>query len=128
MPSVEEDKATIARLDTEYQAAVKRNDSATMERLLSDDFLLVTGSGKTYTRADLVKDAREGTTVYQHQEDTEQSVRVWGDSAVITAKLRESGTSNGTAFDKTLWFSDIYLRRGGKWIYVYAQSSIALPK
>jgi len=29
------------RVDTEYQAAVKRNDAVTMSRLLADDFVLV---------------------------------------------------------------------------------------
>ncbi len=40
-----EDRKTVAALDTEYQAAVKKNDASTMERLLADDFTLVTGSG-----------------------------------------------------------------------------------
>ncbi len=31
-------EAEIARLDTEYQAAVERNDAATMDRILVDDF------------------------------------------------------------------------------------------
>jgi hypothetical protein len=49
-----QDKAALAALDTEYQAAVKKNDVATMDRLLADDFILVTGSGKTYNKADLL--------------------------------------------------------------------------
>jgi hypothetical protein len=36
----------IAALDTEYQAAVKNNDAVTMDRILADDFILVTGRGK----------------------------------------------------------------------------------
>ena len=42
-----EDKAAVAALDTQYQAAVKANDAATMDRILADDFVLVTGRGKT---------------------------------------------------------------------------------
>lgn len=33
------DQTLIARLDTEYQAAVKNHDVATMDRILADDFL-----------------------------------------------------------------------------------------
>ena len=36
--SVDDEKA-VAALDTEYQAAVKRNDAATMDRLLAEDFV-----------------------------------------------------------------------------------------
>ncbi len=49
------DEKAVAALDTEYQAAVKTNDVATMSRILADDFVLVTGLGKTYTKADLVR-------------------------------------------------------------------------
>jgi hypothetical protein len=44
--SVEDEKA-VAALDTEYQAAVKNNDVVTIDRILADDFVLVTGLGKT---------------------------------------------------------------------------------
>ncbi len=117
---------TIIDLDTQYQRAVKMNDAVTMDRILADDFVLVTGHGKTYTKADLIKIAREGTTVYEHQEDTQQTVRVWGDTAVITALLWEKGVSDGTAFDKKLWFSDIYMRTATGWHYVFAQASLPL--
>ena len=48
-----DEKKIVAALDTEYQEAVKRNDAATMDRILSDDFILVTSSGKTYTKSDV---------------------------------------------------------------------------
>jgi ketosteroid isomerase-like protein len=122
-----DDAKAVAALDTEYQAAVKRNDAATMARLLDDNFVLVVGSGRTYTKSDLVEAARAGTTVFEHQEDTEQTVRVWGDTAVITAKLWEKGTDNGKPFDKKLWFSDTYVRTPKGWRYVFGQASLALP-
>lgn len=123
-----DDQKQIAALDTQYQAAVKVNDAATMDRHLADDFVLVTGSGKIYTKADLLKDARGGQTHYDHNEDTDQTVRVWGNTAVITAKLREAGASNGKPFDATLWFSDTYVRTPAGWKYVFGQSSLPLPK
>lgn len=122
------DRKMIAELDTEYQAAVKKNDAAVMERLLADDFALVTGSGKTYTKAELLNEARSGRIVYEHQEDTAQTVRVWGDTATITAKLWEKGTDNGKPFDYTAWFSDTYVRTSAGWRYVFGQSSLPLPK
>ena len=80
--SPQDDAKAVAVLDTEYQAAVKNNDAATMDRILADDFILVTGRGKVYNKANLLKSARDKDAVYEHQEDTEQTVRVWGDTAV----------------------------------------------
>ena len=117
------EKKTVAAVDTEYQEAVKRNDAVTMDRILSDDFVLVTSSGKTYTKPDLLEEAKSGRTVYEHQEDTDQTVRVWGDTAVVTAKLWEKGTENGKPFEYKLWFSDVYRHTPAGWQYLLAQSA-----
>ena len=126
--SADEDKKAVAALDTQYQAAVEKNDAASMDRILADDFILVTGKGKTFTKADLLKEARKGTVIYEHQSDTEQTVRVWGDTAVVTAKLWEKGTQDGKPFDYTLWFSDTYVRSPTGWRYVFGQASLPLAK
>lgn len=126
--NAEADKKTVAALDKQYQAAVEKNDAATMDKILADDFVLVVGSGKVYTKADLLKSARDKEAIYEHQSDSEQTVRVWGDTAVVTAKLWEKGTQGGKAFDKTLWFSDTYVRTPTGWRYVFGQASLALPK
>ena len=48
MSDVKDIEALIAALDTEYQAAVKNNDAVSMDRILADDFVLVTGRGKIW--------------------------------------------------------------------------------
>src|SRR5215470_1180320 len=119
-----DDAKTVAALDTEYQAAVKNNDAATMDRILADDFVVVTGSGKIYTKADLLQMARTRRVQYEHQEDSDQTVRVWGDTAVITAKIWLKGTDEGKLFDWHVWFSDTYVRTPAGWRYVHGQASL----
>src|SRR5438132_6691619 len=123
-----DDEKAVAALDTEYQAAVKANDVATMDRILADDFLLVTGLGKTYTKTDLLEQARRKSVAYEHQEDSNQKVRVWGDTAVVTALLWAKGTEEGKPFEYKLWFSDTYVRTATGWRYVFAPASLPLPK
>jgi ketosteroid isomerase-like protein len=125
--NVVDDKASVAALDTEYQAAVKANDAVTMDRILADDFVLVTGRGAVFTKDDLLISARNKEVIYEHQEDTEQTVRIWGDTAVVTALLWQKGTNNGKPFDDKLWFSDTYIRAPTGWRYAFGQASIRLP-
>ena len=117
---------TIAALDTEYQLAVERNDVATMDRILADDFVLITGRGDVFSKRDLLEEARSGRIVYEHQRDTEQMVRVWGDTAVITALLSAKGTEDGQPFAYRVWFSDTYVRTADGWRYVLGQSGTRL--
>ena len=127
--SPERDAAEVAALDTAYQAAVEQNDAATMDRILADDFVLVLGTGSVHDKAELLAEARSKAITWdvQREIDGSQKVRVWGDTAVATAKLRVKGTRDGKAFDRTLWFSDTYVRTASGWRYVFGQASLALP-
>lgn len=122
-----DDRRVIAGLDRAYQEAVRARDTVTMARILADDFVLVTGAGRVYTKADLLAEARDTAVRYERQEDSRQTVRLWGDAAVVTALLWEKGVSHGTPFDRRLWFSDTYVRTRGGWRYVFGQSSLPLP-
>lgn len=121
------DQKAVSALDTQYQAAVKVGDTTTMDRILADDFVVVSGAGHTYSKADLLNMARTNRVHYEHQDESEQTVRVWGDTAVVTAKLWGKGLDKGQAFDWHVWFSDTYVRTPSGWRYVHGQASLPLP-
>jgi ketosteroid isomerase-like protein len=123
-----DDRQTLADLDTKYQRAVEQNDAKTMAEILADDFVLVEGDGKRSTKADLVNDAKSGKTHYVHQDDSERTVALFGDTGVVTAKLRATGIEDGVRVDYLQWFTDVYIRTPNGWRYCYAQASLSLPR
>jgi ketosteroid isomerase-like protein len=124
------DAETVASLDSLYHAAVKANDIAIMDQILADDFAFVTDRGATLTKADLIKEAREKRTIYEHQEEEEgtRKVRLWRDTAVVTALLSIKGTRDQNPFDYKVWVSETYVRTATGWQYVFGQASIPWPK
>jgi ketosteroid isomerase-like protein len=123
-----DDAAEIAALDARYQAAVERNDDATMAAILHPRFELVLGDGRRFTRDDLLREARTGASQYERQvEDAgTQAVRVYGDTAVVTARLWLKGGRATGPFDYRLWFTDTYVRTPDGWRYVFGQASLPL--
>ncbi len=119
----------VAKLDIEYQAAVKINDAKSMERILHKDMILVHGNGTTNTRDELINEAGDKSIQYEQQDEDPgtQTVRVWGDTAVVTARLWVKGVRNGHAFDRRLWFSDTYVRTRDGWRYAFGPASLHLP-
>jgi hypothetical protein len=124
--------AIIAALDTEYQAAVERNDWQVMDRILHPQFTLILGNGTVVSRAELIDEARKGDIVYEKQVEMPgtQSVRMYGnDTAVVTAllwlKFQRKGTQKQQ--DYKLWFSDTYVRTSDGWKYAFGQASMRLP-
>jgi ketosteroid isomerase-like protein len=125
-----DDARLVAALDTEFQTAVKHNDAATIGRILEDKMILVTGRGAIYTRQQHIDAARNQERIYEQQDEEPgtQVVRVWGDTAILTAKLWIKGTAkDGKAFDYKLWFSDTYVRTPAGWKYAFGQASLPLP-
>lgn len=112
----------VAALDSEFQAATGRKDVATIDRMLPDDYILITSKGQVETKAGLLAEARDPKIVYTHQEDSQQTVRIWGDTAVITAQLWAAGTEDGKPFEYRVWFSDIYLCTAKGWRYTFGQA------
>lgn len=127
---VADDAAAVAALDVAYQAAVKVNDVAAMDAILHQQYALILGNGTIVSRSDLLKEAGSGDYVYEIQDEDPgtQTVRVWGDTAVVTARLRIKGRYRGAPFDRTLWFSDTYVRTADGWRYAFAQASLPLPE
>jgi ketosteroid isomerase-like protein len=107
-----DDENTVGALDAQYQEAVKKNDVAIMERILADDFVLVTGNGRMQTKADLPKESSSGEITYEQQEDVcgttrqllrrscgqrahkkgRSSITSCGSAMCMCARLRAGGT------------------------------------
>ncbi len=129
-PSVQDDATLVGRLDDEFQAAVKRNDAAVMDRILHPDFVLILGNGKSISRTALLEEARSGTYTYERQDEVpgSKTVRMFGpDTAVVTALLWSKGKYGAKPFEYRLWFSDTYVRTTTGWRYAFAQASSPLP-
>ena len=106
------DEKTVAQLDRDYQLAVKNHD-------------------KVVTGKELEDRARKAEVKYEQQDEVDgtQTVRVWGDTAVASALLWIKGwDATRGDFDYKVWFSDTYVRSGGRWRYAFGQASLPLPK
>jgi ketosteroid isomerase-like protein len=128
--SPSDDRRVVAALDTAYQAAVEKNDAASMAAIQHEDMILVYGDGTMRTGEELLRDAREKRIVYERQVEDPgtQTVRMYGEhTAVVTARLWIKGIQNGKPIHFRVWFSDTYIRAPAGWRYVFGQASMPLP-
>lgn len=127
--SPSEDRRILSELDTAYQAAVKANDADAMDRILHSDFVLVLGDGTVHTKADLLHSARTRHVIFEQQDEDPgtQVVRLYGDTAMVSARLWLKGRVDGKDFDFRVWFSDTYIRTPQGWRYAFAQAGARMP-
>lgn len=129
MASPESDRAAVAALDIAYQAAVERNDADTIAKIQHPDMILVGGLGQVVTGQQLVDRARAKEIVYEVQAEdaATQTVRLFGDTAIVTARLWIKGSRGAQHFDYRVWFSDTYIRTPQGWRYVFGQAGASVP-
>jgi ketosteroid isomerase-like protein len=48
-------------------------------------------------------------------------VRVYGDTAVLTARVTNTAHYEGRQFDADEWVTDVFLRRDSRWLCVLSQ-------
>ena len=130
--ATDEPAAIVAALDTEYQAAVERNDWKVMDRILHPDFSVVLGDGRVYSREQLLESARNRSVLYDKQMEAPgtQIVRMFGeDTATVTALLivKARRANDSSELDYTLWFTDTYVRTKRGWKYAFGQASLPIP-
>lgn len=123
-----EDQMEVAALDLAYQGAVKCNDADVIDSILHPQFAMVLGDGRVVSRAEVVASARSRSIEFEIQDEDAgtQTVRVWGDTAVVTARLHIKGLRGTEQVERKVWFSDTYVRTGAGWRYAFAQVSLPL--
>ena len=110
------DLETLTALNRDYIASVQKSDVRRFDEILSDDFLNTNPDGSLVDKAGFLKQIAPPARIANlacHDVD----VRVMGEFAIIHA--RTGYTLDGKPGAGR--YTDIWARRGGKWLCVAAQ-------
>src|SRR5712691_4132505 len=90
--SVEEQ---IKKMEKDRAAAVVKADVATLEGLTSDDYIFINANGQVSNKAETMNNIKTGVIKLTSNEVSDMTVRVYGDTAVVTGKSTAKGTIGG---------------------------------
>lgn len=110
------DAAEIERVERELVAAIAKTDLATYDRIVADDYVAYTIGGQESTKPEIMASYRTGTRRYMSLSISDVKVRVFGETAVLSA--RTSGTrieEGGTPEPNTVRYFRVFTRRRGAW-------------
>ena len=98
-------------------------DLQALDGLLAEDLVYTHSSAQVDSKATYVGSMKSGALKYQTIEPREMKVRVYGDTAVITAAAHITAISNGQPVDNQLRYTDVWVLRDGRWQMVSWQST-----
>jgi len=110
--------------------AYSSSDRADFDRIVADDFLITAGNGKVLTKAekragvkkDYTDPATSSSPDYTFKiEPTSHNVRIYDKTAVSHGFIIEKYVWKGTPINSRVYFTNVYVKRKGKWQVVAAQ-------
>ena len=118
--------ADLAKAVKDYDEAQIHGNRAELERLLADDYTLISSRGLVENKADLIAEYTAPGYKIEPFVVREPVEKVWNDGAVMAGIATLKGIDGGKPFSMDLRFADIWAKRNGKWQVVYTH--VSTPK
>jgi len=104
----------IRQLNDEWVKAMMRGDSATLERIMADDFFF-TYPLEGDDKAQFIADVTSGDLKIEHISREQTSVRVFGSTAVLTARDSATWLYHGRELSGQYKIIQVFAERAGRW-------------
>jgi ketosteroid isomerase-like protein len=113
-------------VDMERQAkeASLRRDAEFSLRTLAEDYVAITPLGQVTTKQETISARRSGQLRYESMNVTDMVVRLYGDTAVVTARADVKGHQLGEDFSGPYRYTRVWVRRNGRWQTVSYQATV----
>ena len=113
----------VEALERELVAAIGSGDLATYDRIVADDYVAFEASGKTTPKKDIMESYRSGARHYTNLEIFDVEGRVFGDTAVVTAKTKGLRKEGDRDVPNRVRYIRVFARREGRWRAVAQMAS-----
>jgi ketosteroid isomerase-like protein len=125
----EDSEATkIRALEAKVLDAYKERQVDAFAALLDDDFVITFEDGSTYSKTGYLSYTANSSLQVELSEMSDTKVRLHGNTAVITGSYHERGKDGGQAFDYHDRFTDVWMKKDGRWRLVASHFAIPLKR
>jgi hypothetical protein len=123
-PVEEEVVREIVDLEKQAKDAALHRDAAFSERTLADDYVAITPLGQVISKADTIAARKTAQLRYEAIDISDMMVRLYGNTAIVTARAEVKGTELGEEFNGPYRFTRVWVRRNGHWLTVSYQATV----
>jgi ketosteroid isomerase-like protein len=108
-------EAELTRVTSQWDRAMVENDADAIGRFMADDWTIIGTDGRVGDKATFLQLVRSGSLTHDVMESEDLSIRVYGDTAVVTARGVSGGRYQGQAFREVERSSCVFVREDGQW-------------
>jgi ketosteroid isomerase-like protein len=116
MPAAGPTAASVLAAEEEFARALQDNDADGIARSLSDDWVVISARGGIGEGKSIFPNGiKQGSLTHKAYEVSDPRVRLYGNVALVTAKVHNAGTFDGKPFDVMERETDVWLWKDGVW-------------
>jgi ketosteroid isomerase-like protein len=119
-----DDKSMILALESAWNQAETHHDATAAAAILVDTFVSVDHHGAILNKSQYLTDMKDLSFKPEEIANSETSVYLYGDVAVVTSVYRTKGTEGGKPFLHHGRFTDTWIKRNGAWKCVADQETL----
>jgi ketosteroid isomerase-like protein len=112
MPPVEQELRAVA---VAWDRAMVSNDADAIGQYMADEWLIIGPDGRIGDKATFLDFVRSGRLTHDVMETHEPRIRVYGDTAILTARGVSRGEFDGQPFHELERVSCVFVRRQERW-------------
>jgi ketosteroid isomerase-like protein len=105
----------LLKIEEEFAEAIIKNDLEGIGRLVTDDWIIIDPNGEIVDRTRFIEVIKSGALTHDMMESEDCRIRVYRDSAVVTAVTRTKGKFMGQEFSTQERATDVFVKRDGRW-------------
>jgi ketosteroid isomerase-like protein len=121
-------QAALIAAEEALAAAHLTLDLATLDRLLHPDYVIVQPGGAIEDKAQTLASFTTGDRHWDLAQSDEMTVRIHGDTAVVTGRWRGRGRNGAIHFNYQARFLSTWVRENGAWRNLaYMATELTLP-
>jgi Ketosteroid isomerase homolog len=105
----------LLKIEEEFTEAIIKNDLEGIGRLVTDDWIIIDPNGEIVDRTRFIEVIKSGALTHDMMESEDFRIRVYRDSAVVTAVTRTKGKFMGQEFSTQERATDVFVKRDGRW-------------
>jgi ketosteroid isomerase-like protein len=113
----------LLKLEQEWTNADLKDDWATMDRILADDYVLTDRDGFVSTKAQVLAYMKSGEGKILTLAIDDMKVRVYGDAAVVTLRATIKETYKGEEISDVVRITNTWIKNAGRWQCVATHGS-----
>lgn len=121
--STDTDEQMIIKSQEEWADALVNRDFSVIDRVVAPDWQITLPDGTVSTKAQVDADMKSGVIVFESFKIDDLKVRVDGNTAIAFGLETEKSSYKGEDTSGQYRYTDIYVKRDGKWLCIATHMS-----